>query len=359
MLELRASVYYGPTRCCYFGMWQGIVGHDDVVERFRRTLEAGRLASTYLFVGPAGVGKRKFAIELARSLLCLESTEVSLAPCGQCESCRMIAAGNHPDLDMVGLPKDKSTLPIELFIGDLEHRNQEGLCHRLGMRPFFGRRKVAIVDDADYFSPASANCLLKTLEEPPASALLILIGTSPSRQLPTIRSRSQIVRFKALEDECLADILVQSGAVDDRETASRVAGLSEGSLERAKQLADPALWSFRDQLFGMLQKPRFDSVRAARAIQSFVDEVGKEASQKRDRLRAILDFAMEYHRSQVRAIPELADRFVAALDATLAATEHIDRNANVGLVIQWWCEALSKSHMHRATRVGAAPGARA
>jgi DNA polymerase-3 subunit delta' len=267
-----------------------------------------------------------------------------------------MAAENHPDLDVVALPKDKSTLPIELFIGDLEHRNQEGLCHRLGMRPFFGRRKVAIVDDADYFSPASANCLLKTLEEPPPSALLILIGTSPSRQLPTIRSRSQIVRFKPLEEESVAEILVQSGVVDDRETASRIAALSEGSLERAKDLADPALWSFRDQLFGMLQKPRFDSVRAARAIQAFVDEAGKEASLKRDRLRVILDFAVEFYRSQLRAIPENSDRFVAAIDATLTASEHIDRNANVGLVIQWWCEALSKFQMQTAGRAAAAPG---
>ena len=189
-------------------MWQGIVGHDDVVERFRRTLESGRLASTYLFVGPPGVGKRRFALELAHSLLCTEAAEAKLEPCGRCESCQMFVAGNHPDLDVVELPKDKATLPIELFIGDSEHRNQAGLCHRLGMRPFFGRRKVAIVDDADHFGIPSANCLLKTLEEPPASALLILIGTSPSRQLPTIRSRSQVVRFGPLEAETIAKILL-------------------------------------------------------------------------------------------------------------------------------------------------------
>ncbi len=230
-------------------MWQGILGHDDIAERFRRTLAAGRLASTYLFVGPPGIGKRRFALELAHALLCTEAAEADLKRCGQCESCRMFAAGNHPDLEIVGLPADKSSLPIELFIGDREHRNQDGLCHRLGLRPFFGRRRVAIVDDADHLGIASANCLLKTLEEPPPSALLILIGTSPSRLLPTIRSRSQVVRFQPLAPDTVATILTDNGAVADRELAQRVAELSEGSVERAMRLAEPALWGFRDQLF--------------------------------------------------------------------------------------------------------------
>src|SRR6476619_1277004 len=103
-------------------MWRGIYGHDDVVERFRRILSSGKLASTYLFVGPPGVGKRRFALELAHSLLCTETADAGLEPCGKCESCRMFAAGNHPDLESIELPADKSTLPIEAFIGDREHR---------------------------------------------------------------------------------------------------------------------------------------------------------------------------------------------------------------------------------------------
>ena len=79
-----------------------------------------------------------------------------LEPCGHCESCRLFDAATHPDLDVVALPKDKSTLPLELFIGDKEHRNQDGLCHRIALRPFLGGRKVAIIDDADYFSQESA-----------------------------------------------------------------------------------------------------------------------------------------------------------------------------------------------------------
>jgi len=321
-------------------MWRGIYGHDGLVERFRRILGSGKLASTYLFVGPAGIGKRRFALELAHSLLCTERPEAELDPCGKCESCRMFATGSHPDLEVVGLPAEKSSLPIEIFIGDREHRNQEGLCHRIGLRPFFGRRKVAIVDDADHFNTSSANCLLKTLEEPPPSALLILIGTSPSRQLPTIRSRSQIVRFQPLSTETVAQILVETGAITDNEAAHRAAELSEGSVERARQFADLALTEFRDQLLSNLKAARIDGVRLAQMTQAFVDDAGKEATARRDRLRLVIGFAVEFYRSILHST-EATDSALHQIDVSLEALEHVDRNANQGLVIQNWCQELA------------------
>src|SRR3954453_18276679 len=325
-------------------MWHGILGHDDVVDRFRRTLATGRLASTCLFVGPPGVGKRRFAIELAHSLLCTENEEATLEPCGRCESCRMFEAGNHPDLEVLTLPPDKSTLPIELFIGDLAHRNREGLCQRIGLRPFFGRRKVAIIDDADYFGIASANCLLKTLEEPPPSALLILIGTSPSRQLPTIRSRSQVVRFRQLDADTVANILLDTGAITDRSLAVRAAELSEGSVDRAVHFADPALWEFRDQIFAELASRRPSNVRLARAVQAFVDEAGKEAARKRDRLRIVIGFVIDrYRETLMTASSDVANSTLGALDSSLLAAEYIDRNGNLGLIIQQWCEEIAGS----------------
>lgn len=323
-------------------MWQGIIGHDDVVDRFRRSIQAGRLASTYLFTGSPGIGKKRFALELAHTLLCANEVDADLQPCGRCESCRMFVAGNHPDLEVVGLPPDKTTLPIELFIGDREHRNQEGLCHRLGLRPFFGRRKVAIVDDADHFGIASANCLLKTLEEPPPSAMLILIGTSPSRQLPTIRSRSQIVRFRTLPMEDVATILIGTGATSDRDFAVQIAQLSDGSTERAMQLTDSTLWEFRDRLYAALQIARLDSVRLTRLVQPFVDEAGKETSQRRERLRIVIGFVIERYQQSLRSGAASEARWATqALDACLSALEQIDRNANLGLVIQIWCEGLT------------------
>src|SRR4051794_24343468 len=323
-------------------MWQGISGHDDIVERFRQTLAAARLASTYLFVGPPGVGKRRFALELAHSLLCTEVPEASLAPCGRCESCRMFATGKHPDLQVEGLPEDKATLPIELFIGDREHRNQVGLCHQLSMKPFFGRRRVAIVDDADHFSVPSANCLLKTLEEPPPSALLILIGTSLGRQLPTIRSRSQIVQFRPLPNETVAEILLATGVLTDPVQAAQVAELSEGSIDQAKRLVDPELWEFREQLTAALCAARIDDVRLMRSVQSFVDQAGKEAAQRRDRLRTVLGFAIELYRENLRKSSQHdGPATVASLDACLLALEQVDRNANQGLVIQYWSETVA------------------
>ncbi len=321
-------------------MWHGIIGHDEVVEQFRRILAARRLASTYLFVGPEGVGKRQVARKLAHSLLCTESDEVALDPCGQCESCRMFVTRNHPDLVEIELPRDKSTLPIEIFIGDQDHRNQEGLCYQLGLRPFFGRRKIAIIDDADHFSIASANCLLKTLEEPPPNALLILIGTSPNRQLPTIRSRSQIVRFAGLDQETITRLLISTGVTADHQLASQAARWSEGSIGRAHQLANPALWGFRDQLFAALTEAPLDSVRLAQAVQVFVDEAGKEPLEKRNRLRTVIGFAIEYFREKLRT-EKAADSDLDSLDACLTGLEQIDRNANLGLIVQYWCEQLS------------------
>ena len=209
------------------------------------------------------------------------------------------------------------------------------------------------MDDADHFGIPSANCLLKMLEEPPPSAVLILIGTSPSRQLPTIRSRSQVVRFQPLGSEAIAQILLDTGAIADRDLALRVGELSEGSIERAVEFADPALGSFRNQLFAALGAARIDGVRLGRAIQAFVDEAGKESAQRRDRLRIVIGFAIESYRLRLReeTVPA-ADASIRALDACLTALEQIDRNANLGLVIQSWCERLSASQPVQLLRHG-------
>ena len=235
--------------------WLKIEGHDEIVAQFRRALEENRLASTFLFVGPEGIGKRAFAVRLAQSLLCEKRDEKLLDPCGQCPACAQVLAGTHPDLIQISRPEGKSDIPVGILKGDdkkPEYPVEQSLLFNLALRPFYGGRKVAIVDDADDLNPEGANCLLKTLEEPPPRSMLILISTSVDRQLPTIRSRAQIVRFKPLEPAIVARLLIEQGTVTDPEDARRLAAQSGGSVSRAAEMADPQLWQFRRELLNQL-----------------------------------------------------------------------------------------------------------
>lgn len=349
--------------------WHGITGHDEIVARFRRALGLGRLASTFLFVGPAGIGKRAFAIKLAQTLLCQTRPAALLDPCEECAGCHQVLAGTHPDLELISKPADKSVIPVERFIGPPERRMQEGLCHNISLKPFMGGRRIAIINDADYLAAEGANALLKTLEEPPPKSVLILIGTTADKQLPTIRSRCQIVRFQPLAPDVIAQLLAQQGRADQAE-ALRLARFSEGSLERAAELADPVLWEFRARLLEALSQAPLDAVRIAPAVTVFVEEAGREAPPRRARMRLLIGFALEFYRQVLRAISGVppaehdelnaaaqavadrgnvdADAADAAVLRCLEALEHIDRNANQASLLECWLDDLSQITSGRA-----------
>jgi DNA polymerase-3 subunit delta' len=342
--------------------WQGIEGHDDVVERFRRAVARGRLASTFLFVGPPGIGKRMVAEKLAQALLCPHADMSALAPCGRCDSCVQVASHTHPDLLLVGKPADKSMIPVEVFIGDQAHRMREGLCHDIALKPFMGGRKVAIIDDADFLNEEGANSLLKTLEEPPPRSVLILIGTSADRQLPTIRSRAQMFRFRPLPETTVAEILVTKGLASDREAARRLASFAEGSVEQAVALADEDLWSFRRELLKELAMPRLANVALAGALVPFVEAAGKEARARRGRARQVVAFAVEFYRQLLRsrcgaapvgdvellkavdaAVPRWPgdeEAVTACIERSLEALAHLERNAHQPTLLECWLDDL-------------------
>src|SRR5581483_1605432 len=169
--------------------WQRIVGHDHWIEAFTRVARRHRLAHAYLFVGPAGVGKRMFAEELAKALLCEQNdsnaADFILAACDRCDACLQVEARTHPDFFLVARPEEKNEIPVE---------SMRALCGSFGLKPARGKGKIAILDDADDLNEESANCFLKTLEEPPPRSIFFLIGTSVERQMATVVSRCQVVR---------------------------------------------------------------------------------------------------------------------------------------------------------------------
>lgn len=159
--------------------------HGDCWRRLMARKAADRLPHALLCAGPAGVGKEVFAYRLARSLLCRAPAEDG-APCGLCQGCRLVAAGAHPDF--VAIAPEDAGKPIK--IDQIRH-----LCSFLGYTSQFSGYKVALIRAAEQMNLNAANSLLKTLEEPPAASLLILVSAQPARLPATVRSRCQTLVF--------------------------------------------------------------------------------------------------------------------------------------------------------------------
>jgi len=273
-------------------------------------------------------------------------------------------AGSHPDLLLVSKPADRNYIPLEFFIGDRDHRMREGLCHDISLKPFRGGRRVAVIDDADYLNQEGANCLLKTLEEPPPKSVIMLVGTSLQKQLSTIRSRCQIVRFAPLSDAVAAELLVSRGLVEDPREAERLAVLGQGSLSLALELADEDIREFRHVLFQRLSRPDRAWSDFSKTLTSFVEAAGKEAPPRRARMRQVFGFAVEFYRQRMRSLSGVdavgddtlrksilaaeeswpADGETAAegLSRSLDALLQVNANANQTTLLECWLDDLTE-----------------
>src|SRR5438093_430479 len=185
-----------------------IIGHRRLLALLSRSVERDALPPSLLFAGPAGVGKRLAAVAVAQALNCLEvsrlqapGSAVAFDACGTCAVCTRIVRGVHPDVLVVD-PGDSGSIKIDQV---------RDIVDRSVYRPFEGRRRVVIIDEADALVTAAQHALLKTLEEPPSSSVFILVTARPDVLLSTVRSRCPQLRFRPLAADDIATVLVARG----------------------------------------------------------------------------------------------------------------------------------------------------
>jgi DNA polymerase-3 subunit delta' len=322
--------------------FRDIVGHRRLVDLLARSVRSGALPPSLIFAGPSGVGKRLAALSVAQALNCNDPqlTADKTDACGVCPACRRIARGVHPDVLIVE-PGDSGSIKIDQV---------REIVDSAAFRPFEGKRRAVIIDEADALVPAAQNALLKTLEEPPPSSVFMLVTSRADTLLATVRSRCPRLQFRPLSPGDIAAVLIK---LDHSETEARaVAATADGSVGRALEASAGELVEVRDIARRVLAQAaettepgrRIEGAKELgtqtrdqlalqlRAMASLLRDVEVLATRADDRALANADVRSAIERLVPAYQGERGVRAFTAIDRALVALE---RNAGVKVVADW------------------------
>jgi DNA polymerase-3 subunit delta' len=251
-------------------MWQ-VVGHEPTVTLLDNSLKGGNLSHAYLFVGPPHVGKMTLALNLAQALNCQGNQK----PCGACASCQRIAGRHHADVQVLGL-NGRAEIGIDQI---------REMLRSATLKPFEGSNRVFIIDGAEHLSTEAANCLLKTLEEPPPNVQLMLLAVNERLLLPTVRSRCQTLELRPLPVPVVERALVDHWGASP-EQARVLARLSSGCLGWAVEaLRDDGITGERSVHLSALRQ----LTSAGRAERfTYAAQLASQFSKNREAVRDVL-----------------------------------------------------------------------
>jgi DNA polymerase-3 subunit delta' len=349
--------------------FRDVIGHRGLVALLARAVHRESLPPSLILSGPSGIGKRLVASATAQALNCIAPLSAASFPagegsepalevdaCGTCAACARIARGVHPDVLMVK-PGDSGSIKVDQV---------RDIIDRAAYRPFEGRRRAVIVDEADALMPAAQNALLKTLEEPPSSSVFMLVTSRPDMLLTTVQSRCPRLRFRPLGADDVAAALMKRGRREDE--ARAVAATADGSIARALEASAGELVEVRDVAGRVLAhaassddpRRRLEGARDLlaktdggagdrdqlathlRAMSSLVRDVELLSTSADPRHSTLLGAALSPSKGAALANPELerlsayrGERGIRAFTAIERALVALDRNAGVKIVADW------------------------
>ena len=204
--------------------FQDILGHETIKEHFKKAIAVHKVSHAYILAGEAGMGRKSLANAFALTLLCEKG---QTEPCLECHACKQVLSGNHPDLIYVTHEK-----PASIGVDDI----REQINDTIQIRPYSANYKIYIVDEAEKMTVQAQNALLKTIEEPPSYAVIILITTNQEAFLPTILSRCVQMKLKPLKDFTIKSYLTQNLHVPEKD-ADICTAFARGNLGKAIHLA--------------------------------------------------------------------------------------------------------------------------
>lgn len=316
--------------------FNNIYGHEKQIGIIRKSLAQGRISHAYLFSGLAAVGKKTLASELAKALNCEKSDQIQDA-CEACPSCLKANHSNHPDIHLVAAEGQ--------FIRINAIRE---IQEQMKFKPLEGKRRVIIINDAEKMNDQAANALLKTLEEPSESNILILVSARPYVLPATIISRCRQMRFDPLSNATVARFLVERLAME-KQKAQLLSLLSGGSPGRAIELNKENAEDYREEIFQALAMVNKKDPLSLVIFASFLAQDKKEIRQGLDVLNSCFRDALVFKETAKKEmlINQDKSRFIADLAQRLSGNqilqniafversrEAIEQNVNKSLTLE-------------------------
>ncbi len=295
-------------------------------------MDSERLSHAYLFVGQPHVGKMTLAVNLAQAVNC-EQVE---RPCGQCRACLHIAAGNHPDVQFIGrmasAESGETGTKKEISIAQIKEVQRSA-----GLQPYEGKHRVFIIDGAEYLNEESANCLLKTLEEPPPKVLFILLTVNDGRLLPTIVSRCQRVELSPLPASVIEQALMERWQIAP-EKARVLSRLCHGGIGWAVSAS-------RDESLTQEHSLRLDELLGLHDASlnqrfTFAARLAAQFGKSRDSVGEMLDLWLRWWRD-VLLTKEKCTRFIINIDRETVLSSHAEHYSLTG--IRGFIEAIREA----------------